>query len=335
MKTLFVALWPRTLVFSAVLAFAHPCSALNILLVNDDGYSLNTQAQYDALKAAGHDVLVSIPCSNQSGKGASINFLTPITPLTAPCRHDVVPAGAPGVGQIPDKPDFYYVNGTPVMGAIYGLDVLAPQRWGKAPDLVLSGPNEGQNTGPLVNSSGTVSNAQYAASLGLSAIAVSADSNTTNDAALAMEVGQLTVRLISTLEANARGGRLLPAGIALNVNYPTFSAGESAMLKWALARHGTYTSIFLKFVPDLSQDPIAQAAGVNAPYPGIVFDPNTAQPTKQQRNDEAVTVAAGKISVTVMQAGFDASERARWHVAHTLKGLLNGCSHKSRGKACF
>lgn len=323
-----------TFAATALIAFAAPSSALNILLVNDDGFSLNAQAQYDALTAAGHDVLVSIPCTNQSGKGASINFLTPLTPLTAACRNNAAPVGAPGVGPIEGKPNFFYVNGTPVMATAYGLDILAPQRWGKAPDLVLSGPNEGQNTGPIVNSSGTVSNAQYATSLGLSAIAVSADANTTNDPALAAEAAQLILKLVDRLKSNAHGGRLLPQGVALNVNYPKFTAGQSTAFDWALSRHGTYTPIFLKFVPDLSQDPIAQAAGVNTPYPGIVFNPNTAPPTKQQRNDEAVVIAAGKVSVTVMQAGFDADDQTRRRISHELRGLFGECGIKSRRKDC-
>src|SRR5262245_52875592 len=141
---------------AAFVIIAQPSHALHILLVNDDGLSPNVQAQYEALTAAGHDVLVSVPCTNQSGKGASISLFVPLTPLTAPCRGDAAQVGAPGVGPVAGKSNFYYVNGTPVMATIYGLDVLAPQRWGKEPDLVLSGPNEGQNAGPIVNSSGTV-----------------------------------------------------------------------------------------------------------------------------------------------------------------------------------
>jgi broad specificity polyphosphatase/5'/3'-nucleotidase SurE len=44
----------------------------------------------------------------------------------------------------------HYVNGSPVMACLYGLDVVAQRKWKAAPDLVVSGPNEGNNTG-LVN----------------------------------------------------------------------------------------------------------------------------------------------------------------------------------------
>ncbi|MDU9020711.1 MAG: 5'/3'-nucleotidase SurE, partial [Acinetobacter baumannii] len=49
-----------------------PAFALNILLVNDDGLTSNIKALYDELKANGHNVLVSVPCSPQSGRGGAI-----------------------------------------------------------------------------------------------------------------------------------------------------------------------------------------------------------------------------------------------------------------------
>src|SRR5262249_939077 len=156
-----------------------------------------------------------------------------------------------------------------------------------------------------------VSNAQYAASMGFSAIAVSADTNTTSDSALCAEAAKLILKLINVLDGQAHKGQgpLLPKGVALNVNYPKFAAGQSAGLQWALTRHGTSSGIKLAFAPDLSK---------------LVFSPNTAPPTKQQRDDEAVVNAAGKITVTVMQAGFDASEQTRRSVGKTLGELADG-----------
>ena len=200
---------------AALAALCGNASALNILLTNDDGLSANVKALYSALKGAGHDVVVSVPCQNQSGKGASINYLTPLVTLSKACRNGAAAAGAPAVGPVSGLADFHYVDGTPVMAALYGLDVLAPARWSKAPDLVLSGPNEGQNTGTIVNSSGTVSNVQLAAARGLSAVAVSADANTTGNDVLAGEAAQLTLKLVAALQAKANGGALLPAGVAV------------------------------------------------------------------------------------------------------------------------
>ncbi len=57
---------------ATLLGLASPAFALNILLSNDDGLTSNTKALYEALKASGHDVIVSVPCTGQSGRGAGI-----------------------------------------------------------------------------------------------------------------------------------------------------------------------------------------------------------------------------------------------------------------------
>ena len=44
-----------------------PALALNIVITNDDGLTANVRALHDGLKAEGHDVVVSVPCSEQSG----------------------------------------------------------------------------------------------------------------------------------------------------------------------------------------------------------------------------------------------------------------------------
>ncbi|QNM95401.1 5'/3'-nucleotidase SurE [Chitinimonas koreensis] len=302
---------------------AGPAFALNIVLSNDDGLSANVKALYAELKAAGHDVVVSVPCQNQSGKGASANFLTPITPLAKACRNAAAAVGAPGVGPIAGLTDFHYVDGTPVMATLYGIDVLAAARWNKAPDLVLSGPNEGQNTGSIVNSSGTVSNAQIAASRGLPAIAVSADTNTTDQDGLAAEAAKLTLKLVAALQARAGSGPLLPAGVALNVNFPKFEAGKSAALAWSFSRHGSYNAYNLKFVADLSQDPVAKAYGLGAyAYPGLSLYPPAAAPSAEQASDEAAVNAAGRIAVTAMQVGFEARPAAQQWLRLRLRDLL-------------
>lgn len=115
------------------------------------------------LKGAGHDVIVSVPCSGQIEAEAG-------------CHNGAAPTGEPAVGPFTKAAytngDFQYVHSTPVMATMYGLDVLAPARWDAAPALVLSGPNEGQNTGPIVNSSGTMGNVQFSVARGSPALVV-------------------------------------------------------------------------------------------------------------------------------------------------------------------
>lgn len=311
----------RLVLGASVCVLASPAFALNILLTNDDGLSSNIKALYEVLKAKGHDVIVSVPCTGQSGMGAAAKFMTPLTPLststadrtTGGCLNAAAVAGDPGAGRMTKTGftggDYYYVNGTPVMATMYGLDVPALKRWGKAPDLVLSGPNEGQNVGSIVNSSGTVSNAQFAASRGIPAIALSADASTADNTNLAntasVTVANLTVTLIDTLVA--KGGNLLPAGVALNVNFPK----DLSNPVWAFSRFGSYNLYTMKFVEDLGADPVAAGYGLGAyHYPGVTISPTTAAATSAQAEDESA-VSKTKISVTAMQVGFEHRPQAQ------------------------
>jgi 5'-nucleotidase len=295
----------KRLAISAALALcASPAFALNIVLANDDGLTSNIKALYEELKAAGHSVIVSVPCTGQSGRSAAIVMYstTNIIPdndktqieAEGGCHNGAAPTGAPAVGQFTKSGytggDFNYVHGTPVMATMYGLDVLAPARWGKAPDLVLSGPNEGQNVGKVVINSGTIGNAQFAAGRGLPAIALSAGTDTVDNAGLAnarsKTVAQLTVKLIAALQAKAGGSALLPAGIALNVNFPD---GVAATAPWPFSRIGTYDTYALKFSS-------AAPWGLSGSLPAAA--------TAEQAEDEAV-VYKSKISVSAMQVGYD------------------------------
>lgn len=264
----------------AAAAFAPlPASALNILLSNDDGFeTANIRALKQKLEDAGHDVLLSGPTQNNSGKGGSMNFLVPVTPLAKATRYGSVAAGAPGVGADPADADSHYVDGTPVMSMLYGLDVLAVQRWSAPPDLVISGPNEGNNLGAINNSSGTMNNALYAINRGLPAIAVSFE-GTSSRAWTALEAGApeyelaaVVVKLVAALEAQrASDGSLLPPGTGLNVNVPEFEPGEADALPFRLSRVGTATDYQPVFFAKLSDSVLAVGFGAGVELPGISF----------------------------------------------------------------
>ena len=52
-----------------------PAAALNIVLTNDDSWNThNIKAMKVALVAKGHDVIMTAPCTGQSGKGGSFGF---------------------------------------------------------------------------------------------------------------------------------------------------------------------------------------------------------------------------------------------------------------------
>lgn len=300
---------------AACLALAGPVEARNIVLTNDDGLTSNVVALYEALKAAGHDVVVSVPCTNQSGQGAALGIARPIAPLKAPCLNDAAEAGAPGAGPMTRKglpggaSDFYYVDGTPVASLLHGIEVVGMARWGKAPDLVLSGPNEGQNVGAIILSSGTVSAAQVAAVLGIPAIALSAGAGTeaaSLDNPQSDEVARRSVELVAHLEGRSKGAALLPKGLALNVNFPDRLEGA----RWQMSEIGTYNAYKVGFTANMaaSASPMMQMmaksrGGELPPFPGVSFGINTAAPAADQMDDESI-VYRKAIAVSPMQAGY-------------------------------
>ncbi len=321
------------LLSAALLAVPTGANARNIVLTNDDGLTSNVAALYHALKAAGHDVIVAVPCQNQSGKGAALDFGRPLGALTMACRNGAAQVGDPGAGVMTRAglgPDFHYVNGTPVMAVLMGMDMLAQQRWGAAPDLVLSGPNEGQNVGAVILSSGTVSAAQYAALRGIPAMALSAGGNTDGGPELATPgspvVAQLTLELVAALEARAGEGPLLPQGLALNVNFPD----DLTMDDWRASEIGTYNAFMPGFSADMAagltpaQQAAARERGIVVEHvPGLSFAVNTAGPTADQMNDESVVYRTA-IAVSPMQAGYAPVGLAGDWLAWNLGGLLEG-----------
>ncbi len=315
----------RWLAAAIGLALSSPAFALHILVTNDDGLTSNIKALYDTLEAHGHDVIVSVPCTNQSGRGAAIvmystSVIVPDNDKTqieaaGGCRNGVAAIGAPAVGPFAKSgyaKDFFYVHGSPVMATMYGLDVLAPARWGKAPDLVLSGPNEGQNVGRVINSSGTIGNAQFAAGRGIPSIALSAGSDTTDDKTLANPystvVAELSLRLVDALaqsSAAGPGAPLLPDGLVLNVNFPD---KPTPALKFAFARTGSFDLYDLRFRN-------------TPPYGFSLAKRSTDSATPAQMQDEAV-VQKTRIAVSAMQVGFEARPVSQQWLRANLQQLL-------------
>ena len=301
---------------------ASPASARNIVIGNDDGLTANVKALYDALKAEGHDVIVAVPCHQGSGLGGAVRIMQPVASLTEDCANNAAKVGDPGAGPMTRtglEDDFFYVDGTPVMAMLYGLDVLAPARWGKAPDLVLSGPNIGRNAGPIVISSGTVSNAQYAMMRGIPAIALSAGMNSTSKDdlinPLSKEVAKRSLELVNLLDARAKNGPLLPAGTGLNVNFPDQLDGAH----WKFARIGTFSDYDARFVADLPTA-MGKAAVGQKPMPGLYFTISDKPPTAPERGDEAA-IARKDISVSALQIAYEAPASQRKQ-AERLVGAL-------------
>ena len=340
--------WSSVLLGAGLAAAFAPAHALNILLCNDDGITAaNVRALKQKLSAAGHSVLLTAPVDNQSGRGGFIAFLQPVPPLTGNergARALALPAGTPGVGTDPSDPDVHYVNGTPVAACLYGIDVQAPAKWGVAPDLVISGPNEGNNTGHITASSGTFNNLLYAINRGLPAIAVSDAVTTQRTWSTALpptdrtfEVADIVLRLIDDVldakpprhHAERRPARrLLPEGLGLNVNVPAFATGNGATLPFALTQIGVATAFAPAFYERLSDSPLAVASGVNVAAPGIsltsggtLLPGGTVVPKDEAARSEGNVVAQGSAITLSPVQGVPEASRA-------YEGWLRGRLHQ-------
>ena len=245
---------------------------LNIILTNDDGFETPLiQSLFNELVLAGHNVVMSAPFKGQSGTSATIDFLRPITSTTSASPKGTIGSGAPGIGNTTIKPNQFYVNGAVTGATLYGIDVLAPIIFGAGKlDLLLSGPNEGQNVGLFSPHSGTVGAVVTTLNRGnIPAIACSADTSEPNP----VLIGQLMVKFINALNRTSTGG-LSFGGVGLNLNFPKLDPSTTVN---DYSFFGTTTgiatnSVGLRFVAKLSECPIAVASGVNVPLPGLCVD---------------------------------------------------------------
>ncbi|MEZ5658089.1 MAG: 5'/3'-nucleotidase SurE [Burkholderiaceae bacterium] len=288
------------------LILASPASAadapaprkLDILLSNDDGVgAANLLALADALRKSGHRVVIAAPCHDASGSGALVHLLKPIKPVSKDCRGGKVKVGAPGYGPVDAAdPSIQYVDGSPLMAAIYGMQVLAQQQWQKGPDLVISGPNEGNNTGLVLPSSGTLAIVTHALQRRIPAIGISADRDTRKDPAASAAVAALVAPMIDTLVA---GDGPLPDSVGLNINVPPLKEGTPAV---ALSRVGRGTKYLGVFAPNLSEDPLGKRFKMTSTDAGI-----SVRPFKPESEDEEeAVVQSGRVAISFVQGGYDA-----------------------------
>lgn len=226
---------------NAAAAVAPLCGSgpLDILLTNDDGWQApGLRALYDALRAAGHRVTVSAPDHNASGTGASFTW------GTIEVRRDPADAAIHGVG------------GSPATAAVFGITALYPRD--HRPDLVVSGINDGENTGSQLAVSGTVGAALAGTMLvtpPVPGIAVNAERPSAGDArgGTPQQRFDSIARHLTALLASVRGwyceadGRVRGTAV-LNVNYP--ARPVEAIVGVSVAHQAPVADMALGFVPD-------------------------------------------------------------------------------------
>lgn len=309
-----------------------PAAALNIVLTNDDGFETeNIQALYRALTDAGHNVILAAPFVGQSGTSGQIAFLRPIFPTSEESEGGLLPAGSFGIGETTIAPQQFYVDGSPAAAALYGIDVLAPQIFGGPPDLLIAGPNEGNNLGLVTPHSGTIGATVTALNKGIPAIAVSADSDD-ETVAEAELIAAVTLQVIDAVDT--RWGIRLPRGTGLNVNIPDVdpAANDADDFRFKLTRIGTAAQIGLQFYEDLGESPIAQAFGIPAGIglPGTSVEiPYTNAGYAEDTSSRSEGNALGGTDVTVspIQSTYAADFFKEFKVRRSLRSLFRPHRH--------
>jgi 5'-nucleotidase len=312
-------------VAAVLLVLVTPASALNIVLTNDDGFeTANIQALYRALRQAGHNVILSAPYTGQSGTSGRISFLRPIGPTRNASEDGLLSSGSPGVGKTTLGTQQYYVDGSPADSVLYGVDIKAVEIWGKRPDLVIAGPNEGNNLGIVTPHSGTLGATVTALNKGIPAIAVSADNG---DPEQAEVVADIVVRLIDELQQHEGLG--LPKHIGLNVNLPEIDTENttSADYSFLFTRIGTSAEIGIQFFENLGDSAIATSIGIpkDIDQPGVsVIRPSTDAGYDDDTSPESESNALQGtiVTVSVIQATYAVDQRTEKEVRSRLSSLV-------------
>jgi len=171
---------------------------LRIMVTNDDGVgAAGIDTLVEALrKEPNVEVVVVAPAENKSGTGGSTTegALTVTDAQTA--------SGYPAKS----------VAGFPADTVVWAIDGSNVAR----PDLVMSGINQGQNLGPVINASGTVGAARAAAARGIPAVALSQGLADSPDYPTGAEIA------VQWLRENR--DRL--EGVVVNINIPSCPTGS-------------------------------------------------------------------------------------------------------------
>ncbi|MEU6759954.1 5'/3'-nucleotidase SurE [Streptomyces sp. NPDC046685] len=267
-----------------------PAGPLRILLTNDDGYDApGIRKAFERLTAAGHDVTIVAPLTNQSGTGTKMMSAPTIT-----VKHP--------------EPKVWAVDGTPGDSVAFGLaEVFA----GDAPDLVVSGTNFGPNVAGLATHSGTVGGAVAALEHGVPAIALSTGGVAAPDPVTTVNAMGPTldfaVKLIDRLRVRARSGPLLPRGVGLNVNHPVVGADGK----------GTAAGVAATFQdPQTLLEPDFTEAGDGTWKVAVKVDLRPAA-----KGGDVEAVGAGRIAVSPMNADWNTGPADHAVTSALISGL--------------
>ncbi|KAF1997380.1 putative acid phosphatase [Amniculicola lignicola CBS 123094] len=215
----------RSVLLLSILPFAQ---AVRIIQSNDDGWAeINLRTFFNVLTSAGHNVVLSGPAENQSGRSSLDS--PPTTVDSDGCIFSSCPGGSAPTGSNATNPRLNYVNSYPVTAIKTGITTTAPKIFNNAaPEIALTGPNVGSNVGIQVPFSGTVGAAVYAAKdAKIPAIAfsgVSGDPTAWNQPTPLYSQIYADLALNVTTRILASGTPYLPSNTWLNVNFPAVTS---------------------------------------------------------------------------------------------------------------
>jgi 5'-nucleotidase len=326
-KLLMKSIIQLSVVVFLTFAFSSAASALVVALSNDDGWDApGVQAMKDALEAAGHTVTLAGPLDEQSGSSAAINAVSDL----------VIKKQA--VNEYSVALDGGTEGAEPATSALIAIGIAKDANGGVAPDLLVSGINAGANIGAATQLSGTVGGTIVAIANGLNgslpAIGISTDEPCDEDdppggdleACVAANaehyanVAGFVADFIAHLETKpgflSRESGLLPAGVALNINYPPLAPEDIQGVR--LNNQGQ--TLVIGGIP-LAVDFVCFACAfipVGASSPGGIggagFDP-----TPDVAGSDSAAYLAGYITVVPIQANYTASEG----ILHGFESVIN------------
>jgi 5'-nucleotidase len=256
------------------------------LITNDDGiHSEGLRVLAQVALEAGFEVVVAAPMRESSGASASITAIEED-------GHFVVEPRP--LGGLEDACAVLAVGGLPAFIALTGMRGA----FGPAPDIVLSGINNGPNTGYAVLHSGTVGAALTASTFGARGMAVSLNVRTRTVSGAGLPPSALASPCWDTAAHFAR--RTLPTllesapGTVLNINAPNIPLEEVRGFEPArLARFGAVQTNVAERGEGYVRVTLAE---IDAEY-----EPGT----------DAALVAAGYASITALQAVCEAGTTVR------------------------
>lgn len=246
-------------------------------MTNDDGIHARGLHELASILSLEHEISIVAPDSERSAVSHGLTIRTPLFIRQHP------------VGTLTG----FAVSGTPADCVKLGIDQLVDHE----PDLVVSGINNGSNTGVNVFYSGTVAAALEASFSGIPAIAVSIGSFTPE---YFKDASRITGNIIRELDPAS-----FPQGLVLNINIPNLAECDIRGIRMTRQSRMKFKDAYLR-----------RETPNRVPY--FWLDGDHPEEIADLNLDE-YALRKGWISVTPLVADFNAPEAINGEVARWIQ----------------